>query len=136
MSPSGSRMQIDGTSTAARPFCRRASRSSAEGRSTDAAEGFLLSRIVGMTVARRMQRGIVIGNTSIGYAGLSRLAEMSQLSPLCNERESCGLPYAPTRDRDGWMDCRGLDAGAFTQLRARRNARRRRVGRLVELDAS
>jgi hypothetical protein len=61
-----------------------------------------------MTVARRMQRGIVIGNTPIGYAGLSRLAEMSQLSPLCNEKESYGLPYAPTRDRDGWMDAAAL----------------------------
>jgi hypothetical protein len=82
-----------------------------------------------------MQRGIVIGNTSIGYAGLSRLAEMSQLSSLCNEKESYGLPMCQHTIVmvDG---CRGLDAGAFTQLRARRNARRRRVGRLVELDAS
>src|SRR6266571_3010847 len=48
MSPSGSRMQMNGTSTAARPFCRRASRNSAEGRNTDTAEGFLLSRIAVM----------------------------------------------------------------------------------------
>src|SRR5262245_66327837 len=62
MSPSGSRMQMDGTSTAARPFCRRASRNSAEGRNTEAAEGFLLSRIAVMAVARRRveHRSIVI----------------------------------------------------------------------------
>ena len=66
---------------------------------------------------------------------------MSQLSPLCNEKESCGLPMRPHTIVmvDGR---RGLDAGVFTQLRRaptrvnRRNARRRRLGRLVELDAS
>src|SRR6516225_4774661 len=63
MSPSGSRMQIDGTSTAARPFCRRASRNSADGRNTDAAEGFLLARIAVMAVPRRRleHRSIAIG---------------------------------------------------------------------------
>src|SRR5262245_56546649 len=63
MSPSGSRMQIDGTSTAARPFCRRASRNSADGRNTDAAEGFLLSRIAVMDMPRRRleHRSIAIG---------------------------------------------------------------------------
>src|SRR5262245_66422580 len=63
MSPSGSRMQIDGTSTAARPVCRRASRSSGEGRNTDAAEGFLLSRIAVMAMPRRRleHRSIAIG---------------------------------------------------------------------------
>jgi hypothetical protein len=67
---------------------------------------------------------------------------MSQLSPLCNEKESCGL--AMGQHTIVMVDGRrGLDAGALTQLRpptrvnrAGRNARRRRVGRLVELDAS
>src|SRR5262249_2392149 len=42
--------------------CRRASRNSAEGRNTEAAEGFLLSRIAVMAVARRRveHRSIVI----------------------------------------------------------------------------
>jgi hypothetical protein len=44
---------------------------------------------------------------------------MSQLSPLCNEKESCGL--AIRQHTIVMVDgCRGLDAGAFTQLRARR----------------
>jgi hypothetical protein len=66
-----------------------------------------------------MQRGRAIGDTSIGYARLSRLAEMSQLLPLCNEKESCGLSVRPHTIVmvDGR---RGLDAGAFTQLLARR----------------
>jgi len=67
---------------------------------------------------------------------------MSQLSPLCNEKESYGLPI---RQHTIVMvdGRRGLDAGAFTQLRrpptrvnrAGRNARRRRLGRPVGLDA-
>src|SRR5262249_14520172 len=63
MSPSGSRMQIDGTSTAARPFARGASRNSADGGNTDAAEGFLLSRIAVMAMPRRRleHRSIAIG---------------------------------------------------------------------------
>jgi hypothetical protein len=36
-------MQIAGTSTVARRFCRRASRSSAAGRKTEGEDGFLLS---------------------------------------------------------------------------------------------
>jgi hypothetical protein len=62
---------------------------------------------------------MVIGNTFIGYARLSRLAEMSQLSPLCNEKESCGLPMR----RHTIVMVDGLPRpwrGAFTQLRARR----------------
>src|SRR6185312_9702144 len=43
MSPSGSSTQSSGTLAAARPFCRRASRSSAAGAKTDGADGFLLS---------------------------------------------------------------------------------------------
>jgi hypothetical protein len=44
---------------------------------------------------------------------------MSQLSPLCNEKESCSL--AMRQHTIVMVDgCRGLDAGAFTQLRARR----------------
>jgi hypothetical protein len=44
---------------------------------------------------------------------------MSQLSPLCNEKEGYGLPMRPHTIVmvDGR---RGLGAGAFTQLRARR----------------
>src|SRR5579862_2436113 len=48
MSPSGSRMQTGGTSTAASPFCRRASRNSAAGRNTDGAEVSLSSRMDGI----------------------------------------------------------------------------------------
>src|SRR5690242_4791921 len=43
MSPSGSSTQSAGTSAAAKPFCRRASRNSAAGANTDGADGFLLS---------------------------------------------------------------------------------------------
>src|SRR6185503_16792821 len=43
MSPSGSSTQSAGTSAAAKPFCRRASRNSAAGAKTDGADGFLLS---------------------------------------------------------------------------------------------
>jgi hypothetical protein len=44
---------------------------------------------------------------------------MSQLSPLCNEKEGCGLPMR--RHTIVMVDGRrGLDAGAFTQLGARR----------------
>src|SRR5665213_1632551 len=49
MSPSGSSTQIAGTSTAARPFWRRASRSNAAGTNTDAAS-LLLSRMGGVTM--------------------------------------------------------------------------------------
>jgi hypothetical protein len=44
---------------------------------------------------------------------------MSQLSPLCNEKEGYGLPMRPHTIVmvDGR---RGLGAGAFPQLRARR----------------
>src|ERR1700730_5180923 len=48
MSPSGSRMQTDGTLAAASPFWRRASRSRAAGRNTDGAEVSLSSRMDGI----------------------------------------------------------------------------------------
>ena len=47
MSPSGSRIQISGTSATGSCFCRRASRSNADGRNTDGAFGSLFSRIGG-----------------------------------------------------------------------------------------
>jgi hypothetical protein len=88
-------MQIDGTSTAARPFCRRASRSSADGRNTDAAEGFLLSRIAVMAGARRrLEHQHRDSGTAIPFARLSRLPEMSQLLPLCNDRKDAASPRA------------------------------------------
>ena len=45
MSPSGSSTQKGGTSAASNPFCRRASRSRADGSKTDGASGCLLSSI-------------------------------------------------------------------------------------------
>src|SRR5215470_10245057 len=51
MSPSGSRMQTEGTSIAARFFWRRASRRSASGRKIEGDSGFLLSSRGGMVLS-------------------------------------------------------------------------------------
>src|SRR6187402_2138878 len=61
MSPSGSRMQIGGTSTTGRPFCRRASRNSAEGANTEGDDGFLLSSSGGISGRSLEYNAIVIG---------------------------------------------------------------------------
>src|SRR5262245_49542 len=60
MSPSGSRMQTGGTSRAARPVCRRASRRNAAGANTDGAAGSLLARIggFGTSVCRNELRAL------------------------------------------------------------------------------
>lgn len=47
MSPSGSRIQIGGTSATGKPFWRRASRSNAGGKNTDGEFWFLFSRMGG-----------------------------------------------------------------------------------------
>jgi hypothetical protein len=54
----------------------------------------LLSRIAVMAGAKRKleHRSIAIADTAIPYAGLS-LAEMSQLSPLCNDRKAAASPW-------------------------------------------
>src|SRR5215831_7966360 len=60
MSPSGSRMQTDGTSAVASPFWRLASRSSAAGEKTEAAAGDLFSRRGHADLVRRFGlRGIL-----------------------------------------------------------------------------
>ena len=53
-------MQTAGTSTFANPFCRRASRSSAAGRNTDGADGFLLSSSGGISKRSFKNSAVVI----------------------------------------------------------------------------
>src|SRR5215471_2904092 len=106
MSPSGSRMQTDGTSTVASPFWRLASRSSAAGEKTEAAAGDLFSRRGHADLVRRFGlRGILTAFRN--HRGPRGYRSGNQKGIV---RSSSGLGRGPTQAYR-----RKLDLGLFSR---------------------
>src|SRR5262245_51145523 len=84
-------MQIAGTSTAASPFCRRASRSSACGANTEGAEASLLARMGGLLTCRLSQRMVRPGRAT---RGRSRHSDRAAVPPA---QRVAGRPARPHR---------------------------------------